>query len=198
MKKTLLFSIIFIILLSYGFAQELKLDRTINEILSVNGSDIAIADFNLDGKVNDYMVAIRDESYLLLNTNDDAISNQAFTNPEFIDLGDAPNNVIRKIDAGDINEDGFPDILYNYFAENGGAGYLLNDGQGNFNEGGKIGDISFPSDVKFGEFNDDGFIDVAILTNSSLYLYYGSDELSFTAGPEYAIDQNDFIKYISV
>lgn len=135
-----------------------------------DGSDVAVADFNKDGKPDIVVASGNQQSagnvnlFLATATGDFALS------PRDLNAGQTPSTVI----AADLNADTNPDLVVGNFNSNN-VSILLGDGQGNFAAAINIPVGMSPSSIVSGDFNKDGKLDLAV-TN------YGGMTLSILTG----------------
>ncbi len=192
------FTVFLIFLTFFAHSQELKLERQFSHYFGDFTTDFTVADFNNDGKANDFLFAIQDKNYMILNTENDLSSNALFSEPVFVGLPDntATNN--RKLDAGDLNGDGFTDVIYTLHDENATAGILKNDGAGDFELIAELEGIPYTIDVKVGKFNDDEFADIAVLADGMVQIFTGSGDFSFSKWLSYNIDDSRTGAFIRV
>jgi len=88
----------------------------------------------------------------------------------------------NSIDVGDVNEDGFPDVLVgNRHSSVGGQVYLyMNDGHGGLLppvKPAQHGD--YPNDVKLLDIDGDGHLDIIVAVEVSFYYQFGAGDGTF-------------------
>jgi VCBS repeat protein len=130
----------------------------------INPSVIAVADFNGDG-APDMVISDNGDNTVseLLNNNDGSGTFQPYTS---ITVG-TRTEMTGFVAAGDFNQDGAPDIAVTVpnlsFPLETKLYYLLNknDGSGSFNNPVVTNGGDVPAGVAIGDFNQDGFPDIA-------------------------------------
>jgi hypothetical protein len=98
----------------------------------------------------------------------------------------APNGVAQNIVLLDINNDGYPDL----FTWNGGNYFYeyLNDRSGGFQFQATYHVSIFVASMVAGDFNHDGYLDLAVLTSPNnpqgqIQVFFNNHALGFTTGP---------------
>ncbi len=135
-----------------------------------DNSDIAVADFNKDGKADIVVVggnlqSIGTVKLLLGNaTGEFTLSSQD------LNAGQTPSTVI----AADLNADSNPDLVVGNYNSNN-VSIRIGDGKGNFAPAVNIPVGMSPSSIVSGDFNNDGKLDLAVAN-------YGASTLSILTG----------------
>src|SRR5216684_5547948 len=145
-------------------------------------SSVTVGDFNGDG-VPDLAVANRgspprymDSGVSVLLGNGDG----SFQTARRFATGSMPSSIA----VGDFNGDGLPDLaVANDHPSMGTVAVLLGNGDGSFQTARSFGAGSHPSGVAVGDFNGDGFLDLAVANNLSNYVsvHFGNGDGSFQA-----------------
>ncbi|MHA3787131.1 T9SS type A sorting domain-containing protein [Flavobacterium hauense] len=105
-----------------------------------------------------------------------------FSEPVIIDNTELSGG-IKKIAAADINNDGFTDIIVAQPYQIDNIACYMNNGNGGFLERQIIdADLSDPVYVTTGDFNADGWLDIAAITqtNADVFVYINDTDGSFT------------------
>lgn len=157
-----------------------------------------IDDINNDGNLD--IVAVSGDqqiSVLLGNGNGTFQAAQSFAAPALPGYSSAASTPIGNLITADVNHDGNKDIV----ANNGLV--LLGDGKGNFTA---TAAPAFPyaqdnlysagPDIASGDLNNDGKVDLVVNNSSSISIWLGKGDGSFTQGPSYATINTD--GYIAV
>jgi hypothetical protein len=140
-------------------------------------NDIAVADFNNDGKLDVAVVGITAATaYVFLGHGDGT-----FNAPIAVGL----KSDALSVTAADVNNDGKVDLIV---ADGDSSGerveILENQGNGTFN---KIGEYAyndssnFPTKVRAGDFNQDGKVDIAVQLFHSMNVLWGAGDGTFHA-----------------
>lgn len=99
-------------------------------------------------------------------------------------IDDSPASAgIKKIIAADLNNDNYNEVIVAQAFNIDNVAYYLNNADGSFSSKITIdADIDDPVYIAAGDFNDDGWTDLAIITQTSsqLYVYLNDGEGSFT------------------
>ncbi len=145
------------------FVSGFPLDGSPYAIHEVNGGGLAAFDYDLDGRCDIYIVQSGGDPRVM----DDATANQLFRllpEQHFRDVTNVAHVGDRKfgqgVCAGDLNQDGFPDLL---IANIGSNSVYLNQGDGTFREASEIlGDNPFQwtSSIGLGDLNGDHLPDL--------------------------------------
>ncbi|KAJ5987718.1 hypothetical protein N7481_002928 [Penicillium waksmanii] len=123
--------------------------------------DVAVGDFNRDGYLDIVTTNIGDSTVSVLFGDGSGSFQPQSTFP----VGPLPLGVA----VGDFNRDGYLDIVTTSI--NGGTGrvsVLLGDGSGSFQPQATFPVGSFPYGVAVGDFNRDGFLDIAATNSGNL------------------------------
>jgi FG-GAP-like repeat/Abnormal spindle-like microcephaly-assoc'd, ASPM-SPD-2-Hydin/FG-GAP repeat len=152
-----------------------------------NGPEgMAVGDFNGDGKLDLAVVNMDNSSYSILIGNGDGTFQTPVTTT-FPVMGTFP----YAIAAADFNQDGILDLAVAcQDPSTGGFVYiLLGDGSGTFGTPQHYGSIGQPEGIAVGDFNGDGFLDLAVsdFTNSEVWVMNGSGTGIFSAGTGYLL-----------
>ena len=105
------------------------------------------------------------------------------------DLYDAGLSVSGAFNTGDINNDGFPDVVTtNVLTFNTSEMYVLvNDGTGRFDERQTYPGGSQPAEARIGDVSGDGWPDIVITNTFGVALYYENDGAGEFLPPEEVI-----------
>lgn len=102
-------------------------------------------------------------------------------------VGDFPRSLV----AGDLNNDGYSDIVVGNFGSGtkGSLSIFLNDGQGNFRSRPVFSLDANPKDIKLGDFNNDGILDliVAFIGTRRIAVLLGDGKGDFAYPDEYQV-----------
>jgi hypothetical protein len=130
-----------------------------------SGGFLALGDFNHDGKLD-----FATSGNLLALGNGDG----TFQPPVQMVAGLAANNIA----AGDLNGDGWPDLMLTYYP-NSYIYVLLNNRHGGFTETGIHAVVDRlgigPTQILLADLNHDGKLDIAVATTSGLAVVYMGD-----------------------
>ncbi len=131
---------------------------------------MVLGDFNHDGKVD-----IASSGNQLAFGNGDG----TFQQPIPI-LDNPPDQGFTWIAAGDVNHDGWTDLLATqpFIGFNGVLYVLLNDQKGGFTLK-TIKDAQGPAAVMLGDFNGDGNLDAVVMETESASVYLGDGRGDF-------------------
>lgn len=163
--------------------------------------DLAVGDFNGDGHL-DFVGAsslIYDHdsgkhSLALFDGNGDG----TFEAPEYItmDRETHPADSPGCIEAGYINSDPYLDLIVSY-SESGPSYILYNNGSGGFSSYylGSLEYSSYPPSFVSGSFDQDGYMDLAVLKRFSseqceVRTWFGELNSTFVEGPVHSFSQN--------
>ncbi len=133
-----------------------------SRILALSDGDLAAADFDRDG----------DRDIVVMGLDDEGLEQiQLFENRQ-MDFGPVDLNLPGlsrgSIDCGDYNNDGFPDLLITGRNASGiSAAVLRNDGDWLFSEINVDIDGVYDGQAKWGDLNNDGFLDIALTGRSA-------------------------------
>jgi hypothetical protein len=126
-------------------------------VIGLNAHDVAVGDFNRDGKP-DLAVAIEGSGHLtILLGNGSGGFTQAMGSP--VVVGESP----RSVDVGDFDLDGKADLaVRNAYSHD--LTILLGNGSGGFTQpiGSPIGNLNYGTSVAVADFNLDGKADLAV------------------------------------
>jgi hypothetical protein len=135
-------------------------------------SGIAVGDFNGDGKLDFAVTNYWDGTVsVFLNQNCAGLFATActFTQTAAVPVGTNPDAIA----AGDMNADGFVDLVVTNFASNN-ITMLLGDGTGGFSDGGLPSPLNFGTDpqpfaLTLADFSGDGRLDILTLNGAATY-----------------------------
>jgi hypothetical protein len=134
---------------------------------------MAIADFNGDGRQDLAVLNGEDNSYEILLGNGDGTFQAALA----YSVGATPGTVA----VADFNEDGKLDLAILY-ATAKQVSILLGNGDGTFSPGGTLATGNFPVDVKVGALNNDGHADLIVPNHDDddVQIFLGNGDGTFT------------------
>ncbi len=89
--------------------------------------------------------------------------------------------------SADFNEDGIPDLAYAGYSGSGSLVVLLGDEKVGFELAGSHTETSFPKVVASEDFDLDGHVDLALSDYSSIWLYRGAGDGTFTDGQQVSV-----------
>ncbi len=144
-------------------------------------TSVAVADFNGDGFLDLAVANLVDNTVSVLLGNGDGTFQPQVTYP----VGTAPASVA----VGDFNGDGIPDLaVANTDSDLAGVSVLLGKGDGTFNAQVTYPTGGLPQSVAVGDFNGDGFPDLAVTipSNNTVSVLFGKGDGTFNAGVPYA------------
>ena len=153
-------------------------------------SDIAVGDFNGDGKM-DLAVANEGDSYandagsisILLGNGDGtfqpAINLTLVKNP-------------MRIAAGDFNGDGKDDLAVTAWVASNNLSIFLSNGDGTFRAGTPAALPGAPMMTVVADFNSDHILDLAVVTDSSINVLLGNGDGTFRSQFDYGITNPTF------
>jgi hypothetical protein len=158
-------------------------NAAITSVTNVDGADVAVADFNHDGKQDLVVAGYSTDQYELLLGNGDGTFTEA--------AGPLAGNGPIRIVVADFNRDGYADFATANLNVSAGvpplAGavtVLLNDGDGTFSQpsGSPYPGYFQPRGIAAGDFNGDADPDLAVVSRSdrSLLLLYGGGDGTFS------------------
>lgn len=130
-----------------------------------DGSDVAVADFNKDGKPDIVVVSGNQQSAGNVNLLLATATGDFTLSPRNLNAGQTPSTVI----AADLNADTNPDLVVGNFNSNN-VSISLGDGQGNFATAVNIPVGMSPSSIVSGDFNKDGKLDLAVTNYGGMTL----------------------------
>ncbi len=152
-------------------------------------SDIAIGDFNQDGKIDLVTTNCDSNTVSVLMGNGDG----TFQTHVDYDTGLCPHSVV----VADFNGDGKMDMaVANTNSNNGPVSILLGRGDGTFQP--QINTtVSYPDSLAAGDFNNDGKLDLVAVTalgnQPNVYVLLGNGDGTFQAPALYATWIPDFV-----
>jgi hypothetical protein len=143
-------------------------------------TSVAVADFNRDGKL-DVVFAIAGAAVVYLG-NGDGTFGAGIT----VSSGGTNQNVVARVLAADVNNDGIADLILNTDA---GVSVLLGNGNGTFRVA-----INSPGTVEAmaaADFNEDGNVDLAVTNGFNLTIMLGNGAGTFAITSSYSTaDEN--------
>jgi hypothetical protein len=144
-------------------------------VISVGpATNIVLGDFNYDGKLD-----FADSSNVMALGNGDGI----FQSPSPILSSLPPPGYMDWIVAGDLNKDGWTDLVYVAGIDGAGLYVLMNDQQGGFTQSTVAGDQGFNS-LTLADLNGDGNLDVVGTAEAAFAsIYLGNGAGGFTLLP---------------
>ncbi|HMD83957.1 MAG TPA: VCBS repeat-containing protein [Terriglobia bacterium] len=155
--------------------------------------DVAVADFNGDGKLDLAVMNGGSNNVSVLLGNGDGTF-QAAVN---YDVGPNPN---RGIVVGDFNGDGKPDLAVSDSGSNE-VSVLLGNGDGTFQAAVNYGVGMYPSGIAVGDFNRDGKLDLVVPNQncpeggpcgaSTVSVLLGNGDGTFQPHVDYAVGSSD-------
>src|ERR1700680_1877073 len=132
-------------------------------------TDVAVGDFNHDGKLDMVVTNQADSSVSVLLGN----GNGTFKPQSLLALDGRAVAVV----VGDFNGDGILDIA----ALTTDIFVLLGNGDGTFRVGGMFGVGQFPSSITSADFNHDGKLDLAVVAGGGVDVLLGNGDGTFKA-----------------
>jgi hypothetical protein len=156
-------------------------------ISGVAGGRLAAADFNSDGYL-DLAVTIGFPSgfMVLLGNGDGTFQKPAIV---YVPLFGAEYYIA----VGDLNQDGYPDIVLS--PEGGNVGYVdvfLNNGKGGFSKHSQV-NMNGTAEITIGDVNGDGIPDIV---NALGTIVFGEGKGKFTPPVSYAVENCQFPKNV--
>jgi hypothetical protein len=131
-----------------GFPRSVT-ETTLPELASIGGA-------NLDGQLGDELITLGGDGMLTTLRFDASLGG-------FVVVSEvAATMPATKFDLGDMNQDGNPDIALMAFGS-ATVDLMLGDGAGSFRRSRVADEAVSPGDASIGDYNDDGFADVAVL-----------------------------------
>jgi hypothetical protein len=100
---------------------------------------------------------------------------------------------LASVAVGDFNGDGHPDLAvggYNKATQRGTVSILLGNGDGTFQTAQSYAVGIYESTVAVGDFNGDGYLDLAVANDQTVALYLGKGDGTFKATRSYAAGIN--------
>jgi hypothetical protein len=149
-----------------------------NQLNALNGiSNFVLGDFNRDGKVD-----------VASSTNEMALGNGdgTFQSPGPI-IANLPYLGFNSIAAGDVNNDGWTDLLATQgFSFSGELYVMLNNQKGGFTLTTTINDAAEPGGATLTDLNGDGNLDAVVdeLINGTAHVYLGDGKGGFRSGQQ--------------
>ena len=158
----------------------------ISSTINVAGAyGICMSDFDNDGAL-DIAVVSYDASYTLSILRNDGAGK--FQLAHTYNLG----NYIQRVEAGDVNNDGYNDLVVSVNGNGSGTtlAVLKNDGNGAFTRGADI-NIGYPTTfLKLADLDGDGDLDVVVSeTSSQLVIALNDGQGAFSKSVGYPISQ---------
>jgi hypothetical protein len=147
--------------------------QPVNTTAPVGLHDLAVGDFNGDGKLDIAVTDVPGSSmYVYLGNGDGTFTlHQRY-------LTDQP---AVSITTSDFNVDGKMDLAIGESFNSDEIEILEGDGAGNFSLANKvfIGNVTPITKVRVGDFNRDGMVDIAVLQTNGLFVLYGNNNFTF-------------------
>jgi hypothetical protein len=181
-RRTVLYSLLICVflLLSLSLYAQQQPDPTFEPRHYADGATRVHADLNNDGREDMLTINSRGDDFQVHNSTGDGTYGAAVS----YQVPDGQG--VRALAVADLNGDGWADII----AVNGTAHLyeFLNNGDGTFHLQ-RTWQLSLSSDnVLAGDFNHDGRVDIAFLTNdgsghNSINVWFSNGDGSFTPGP---------------
>jgi len=147
---------------------------------NLSGIEPFLVDLNGDGKA-DLLLDSNSGSGLLVSLNN---GDGTYATPVAVTLTNNPACPLNYIDVGDVNGDGFPDIVAAYGGDSGCSGtlgpvpsgiyVLLNNGKGSFTSSFTPFGLSAYL-IKLADLNGDGKLDLAVTDYSAYSSYFYSE-----------------------
>jgi hypothetical protein len=163
-----------------SFGQSELFTRKVNVNTKATVSDLKFGNINGDELPDDIVIAVQDEDYLIVQF-DNSTALSGLRGNLILGLQNVPKQSDRRVELADLDNDGDNDVIYSVFSEQNSFGFFINDGTGSFSYDGKnYGDVTFVRSITSGYFNNDQLLDIAVLGNEELKLFFGNENLDFS------------------
>ena len=154
---------------------------------------VAVGDFNKDGLLDIAVSYLSDNQVQILLNNGSGSSN--FNQGGVYTVGSQPYWIV----SGDLNGDGYPDLVTantNVNGPTGSVSVLLNNKNGTFANAVNYTVGNQPYQVAIGDINHDGYPDLAVTNygGNTVSILMGSKTGTFTVSPNHAADLRESIR----
>ncbi len=163
-----------------AFGQSELFTRKVNVNTKATVSDLKFGNINGDELPNDIVIAVQDEDYLIVKF-DNSTALSGLRGNLILGLRNVPKQSDRRVELADLDNDGDIDVIYSVFSEQSSFGFFINNGTGSFsNDGNNYGNVTFVRSITSGYFNNDQQLDIAVLGNEELKIFFGNENLDFS------------------
>ncbi len=168
-----------------------KGDGTFNPVLqtavNIAATRISVGDLNDDG-VPDLVVTGNGNAILVLIGNGDGTYKPGVS---YAGAGSTnPSSGFEEARITDLNHDGFADIVA-VDSSTATASIFLGNGDGTFQQGSALTASQASGPLTVGDFNQDGFTDLAVLGNEGVTIFLGAGDGTFTTRATYVAGSQD-------